>query len=429
LPPFCYIIEYVGRRLSLAETPSGNRARRSACLFAFLVVLIPGSAIAGLTIHCLDVGQGDATLIESSSGKTLLFDGGSNGDGNGIINPYLSSIGVTNLTYMAASHYHADHVGGLDEVYSGTGVDSACYDRGWSYTTQTYQGYANAVAPKRVTIFDGQVIDLGDGVTVECIAVNGNGVLSSPFEQPPHNENDLCVVLLVTCGEFDFVVGGDLSGYNTSSYDDIETSVASEMGEVEVYRVNHHGSNYSSNPTLMAALTPEASIISVGSNSYGHPTQAAIDRVVAVGSYIYQTELGSGGTIPPGSGRVVGGHVIIETDGVSFYTVDGDEYPLGTVSVSESSHGAPSPTFLQVSPNPFRSTTTLHYRLPEPSQSGRVAVFDVLGRQVRIWDVSGSSKLVWDGTNTAGTSVASGVYFCALIRSDGTETHKILLAR
>jgi len=360
---------------------------------------------------------------------TLLFDGGNNGKGNSVINPYLSSLGVSNLTYMVASHHHADHIGGLDEVYNGTGVDSACYDRGWSYTTLTYQDYANTVAPKRQTIYDGQIIDLGDGVTVRCVAVNGNGILSTPYEQPPHNENDLCVALVVTCGEFDLIVAGDLGGYSTSSYENIETSLAAEMDEVEVYRVNHHGSSYSSNPTFLSALSPEVSVISVGSNSYGHPNQQAIDRIVALDSYIYQTELGSGGTIPPGSGEVVGGHVIIETDGISYYTVDGDEYPLGTVSVSDAGYGTPSPALLQVSPNPFCSATTFRFGLPESAQGSAIVVFDVLGRQVRSWEVSGSGEIVWDGTNAAGSTVASGIYFCTLVRSRGAETRKILLTR
>ncbi|UCF79017.1 MAG: MBL fold metallo-hydrolase [Candidatus Eiseniibacteriota bacterium] len=397
---------------------------------AALLVLVPAAASGDLTIYCLDVGQGDATLVVSSSGQTLLFDGGDNGKGNSVINPYLSSLGISNLTYMAASHHHADHIGGLDEVYTGTGVDSACYDRGWSYTTQTYQSYANTVAPLRQTISDGQTIDLGDGVTVQCVAVNGNGVLSSPFTQPPHDENDLCVVLIVTCGEFDFIVGGDLGGYNTSSYADIETSLSLELSEVEVYRVNHHGSGYSSNPSFLATLSPEVSVISVGTNGYGHPTQSAIDRIVAAGSYIYQTELGSGGTIPPGSGEVVGGHVIIETDGATYYSVDGDVYDLeGTVAVDLVDQAVPFAGLLDACPNPFYSTTALRYRVHRPAQRNVIALFDVLGRQLRSWEVTGSGELLWDGTDASGAPVASGIYFCTMTNSDGIQTRKILLTR
>jgi len=401
---------------------------RPAVVAASFCVLLPVSAIGDVTIHCLDVGQGDATLIESSSGLTLLFDGGDNGRGTGVINPYLASLGITELTYMAASHHHADHVGGLDEVYQGTGVAIACYDRGWSYTTQTYQDYANAVASKRQTIADGQVIDLGDGVTVNCVALNGNGQVSQPFEQPPHNENDLCVVLVVSCGEFDFFVAGDLSGQNTGSYRDIETSVAAEMDEVEVYHVDHHGSAYNSNFALVTALSPEVSVISVGNNSYGHPAQQTLDRLVAAGSYIYQTESGSGGTIPPGAGRVVNGHVIIETDGYSSYTVDGDSYPLGSAGIAY--EGGPRGLLsLSVRPNPISSSTVLSARSALPSQTCLLSIYDVYGRRVRSWEVAGGGDVLWDGTDQGGSCVASGVYFCRIVTSGGSITQKVLVAR
>jgi beta-lactamase superfamily II metal-dependent hydrolase len=278
---------------------------------------------ADLEIHCLDVGQGDCTLIISPTGGTLLFDAGINGQGNGTVIPYLQGLGIDALDYVSCSHYHVDHIGGIDEVVNSLGIDSvrvAVLDRGWSYTTQTYESYSAAVAPKRTTIYDGQVIDLGGGVTVTCVAVNGNGELSPPYED---EENDYCVSLLVEYGDFEFFVAGDLSGVNSSYYHDIESSIVPEVGDIEVYRVDHHGSSSNSNATLVSTLQPEVSIISVGNNSYGHPTQTVINRLISYGSYIYQTELGSGGTIPPGDGEVVGGHVIIRVNSGE-YTVDGD---------------------------------------------------------------------------------------------------------
>lgn len=409
---------------------SGETEMLRSGVFGILCCLVvPAVASADLEIHCLDVGQGDATLVVSSSGQTLLFDGGSNGKGTGVVNPYLASLGIADLTYMAASHYHEDHIGGLDEVYSGTGVDVACYDRGWSYTTLTYQDYANTVAPKRQTLTEGQVIDLGDGVGVRCVALNGNGELAQPFEQPPHNENDLCVVLLVSCGDFDFFVAGDLSGENTSSYEDIETSVAAEMDQVEVYQVDHHGSRYNSNLALVAALSPEVSVISVGNNSYGHPSQQAIDRLVDAGSYIYQTELGSGGTIPPGSGRVVGGHVVIETDGVSSYTVDGDVYTLSGTAVCEAGRRPAAGIRLSVSPNPLNPTTGIRYLTPALSECGRLTLYDVRGREVRRWEIAGEGEVFWDGTDAGGSLVASGVYFCRMVAGGECLTEKLVLAR
>ncbi len=394
---------------------------------ALLYLLLPAASPADVTIHCIDVGQGDATLIVSSSGRTLLFDGGDNGKGNSVVNPYLASLGIADLDYMVASHYHADHIGGLDEVYYGTGVAVTCYDRGWSYTTATYNSYANAVASKRQTLYDGQIIDLGDGVTVRCATLNGNGLVSSPFQQPPYDENDLCVALVVTCGEFDFFVAGDLSGQNTSSYKDVETSLSGEVGEVEVYQVDHHGSAYNSNATLVNTLSPEVSVISVGNNSYGHPSQTVINRLVAAGSYIYSTELGSGGTIPAGSGTIVGGHVIIHTSGYTSYTVDGDVYPLPDPTAVAENFAGIEKAYLLVTPNPCNPSAVLRFRPSSPDGEIVLGIFDARGRQVRRWQATGAGEILWDGTDAGGSSVASGVYFCRMLGSGGDRVYQKLL--
>jgi beta-lactamase superfamily II metal-dependent hydrolase len=383
-----------------------------------------GEVMAGLDIHCIDVGQGDCTLIVSSAGGTFLFDAGNNGKGNNTVIPYLQGLGLTALDYIGASHYHADHVGGIDEVVSWLGIDSvrvAVYDRGWSYTTATYSDYAAGVASKRTTITDGQVIDLGGGVTVTCIGVNGNGQLSPPFDDK-YDENDLCVSLLVEYGDFDFFVAGDLSGVNSSYYHDIETSVASEVGAVEVYRVDHHGSASNSNQTLVSALDAQVAVISVGNNSYGHPTQTVIDRLVDQESYIYQTELGSGGTIPPGEGEVVGGHIVISVDGGT-YTVDGDVYDMGSAGVDVALRGFD----LRVHPNPFTTATTFSFDSPAGGRV-RLEVYDIAGRLVTGLSGAGAGEgaVAWMGTGQDGAMVAPGVYFIRIESPAGALSRKVI---
>jgi beta-lactamase superfamily II metal-dependent hydrolase len=393
-------------------------------MVAVMVVSTFGQVLAGLEIHCIDVGQGDCTLIVSSEGGTFLFDAGNNGKGNSTVIPYLQSLGLTALDYIGVSHYHVDHIGGVDEVVNSLGIDSirvAVLDRGWSYTTATYEDYADAVAPKRTTISDGQVIDLGGGVTVTCIGVNGNGQLSPPFDDK-YDENDLCVALLVEYGEFDFFVAGDLSGVNSSYYNDIETSVASEVGAVEVYRVDHHGSASNSNPTLVSTLDAEVAVISVGNNSYGHPTQTVINRLVNQGSYIYQTELGSGGTIPSGEGEVVGGHIIISVDGGT-YTVDGDVYEMGGAGVDIAANGFG----LRAYPNPFTTATTFSFDLRGEGRV-RLGVYDVAGRLVKglACAETGEGTVTWLGTAADGRVVAPGVYFIRIEGPSGGLSKKVI---
>jgi beta-lactamase superfamily II metal-dependent hydrolase len=109
--------------------------------------------------------------------------------------------------------------------------------------------------------------------------------------------------MVVSCEDFDFFVGGDLSGSNTSSYVDVESIIAEDVGEVDVYRVNHHGSYYSSNTFFLENLMPQAAVISCGSNSYGHPDSDAMARITATGADLYQTE--------NGSGRIRDGNIVI----------------------------------------------------------------------------------------------------------------------
>ena len=391
---------------------------------AVLLVGLGGQALAGLEIHCIDVGQGDATLIISPTGGTFLFDAGENGKGNSEVYPYLQSLGISALDYIGCSHYHVDHIGGIDEVVSHIGIDSvrvAALDRGWSYTTATYTSYAAAVAPKRTTILDDQVIDLGGGVTVTCLGVNGNGQLSPPFDTK-YDENDLCVALLVEYGDFQFFVAGDLSGVNSSSYHNIETSVGLEAGDIDVYRVDHHGSASNSNDTFISTLQPEVSIISVGSNSYGHPTQTVINRLVSHDSYIYQTELGSGGTIPTGKGEVVGGDIVILVDGGT-YTVDGDPYTLAGAGVDIVS----VEPYVRAFPNPFTTTTSLSFSVPTGGPVS-LGVYDANGRLVSpLFREDGDSGTVtWKGTTAQGSPAAPGIYFVRVDSRAGTGVRKIV---
>jgi len=278
---------------------------------------------ANLRIHHLYVGQGDATLIVSPTGLRVLIDAGNTGFGVGTVRPYLAGLGIGALDLVVASHYHADHIGGLDEVINGLGAAfiGDVYDRGTGAplpTTGTYTDYAAAAAAAgRFTIGLGQVLDLGGGVTLTCLAVDGEVLDYGPVPDADSSENDLSIAFLLSYNRFQYFTGGDCGG-ESSAYADLETPLAPLVGDVDAFKINHHGSAYSTNQLFVDTLQAEAGFISVGSNSYGHPVQSVLDRLAAAGCWIYQTGAGSGGTIPPDSGSIANGHLVLETTGFSY---------------------------------------------------------------------------------------------------------------
>ena len=289
-------------------------------ILLLLVCVSLGHAQANgkLQIHFMNVGQGDGAVLVSPEGEVVLFD---NGVRNNCDKPvsYLQQLGVSEIDYHIASHYHADHIGCTTEVLSEFPLKVNALDRGGSYSSATYDKYVTAVGTKRQTATVGQTITLDNSssnpVSIKIAALNGAGVQTT-------NENDLSVVAVVSFGNFDVEIGGDLSGYDTGSYEDIETPVAPDVGLVEVYKVHHHGSQYSSNDTWLSTIKPIIGIVSTGDgNRYGHPTRDCLERLHAQGVKTYWTEQGQG-TLPESGHDVVGGNIIVEVEpGSNVFTV------------------------------------------------------------------------------------------------------------
>ena len=294
---------------------------------ALVLLLVPALALAAgngkLQVHHIDVGQGDGILLISPLGETALFDDGTYTDCSGI-KSYLQGLGLTSVKYHFTTHYHSDHIGCIDDLAAiGITVTTAGYDRGGSYSSGVYTAYVNTLGSKRTTIAKNQVITLDAGaanpVYVKCVDLNGAGVYSGT------DENALSTVYKVSYGAFDEALGGDLSGASGSN---VEAAVGPEMGDVEVYKVHHHGSATSTTAGWLNATTPEVGIISVGDgNSYNHPTSTALTNLHNKNIHTYWTETGSG--VAPLSGwDKVGGTIVVQAQpgsGAS-YTVAGSGF-------------------------------------------------------------------------------------------------------
>jgi beta-lactamase superfamily II metal-dependent hydrolase len=320
--------------------------KRSFLLLGFCVLAVAsvlGQANGKLQIHFMDVGQGDGAVLISPKGEVVLFDDGRQGQCPKPV-AYLQSIGVTKVDYHIASHYHLDHIGCAKEVFQIAPLQKTAYDRGGSYASTPYTNYIQAVGTKRQTVTDNTVITLDAGsanpVVIKIVAFDGNGVVTT-------NENDLSVVAVVSFDGFKAEIGGDLSGEKALDYEDIETSVAPKVGQVDVYKVHHHCSAYSTNTNWLTTVQPRIGIVSVGvqadGNTYHHPTEDCLDRLHNSGVRLYWTEKGEGLPPDPATDVVAGTVVVQVAPNAANYTV---------------SYGTQTDTYAVWTPLPGATTTT-----------------------------------------------------------------------
>lgn len=319
-------------------------------LFALSPSAIRGDVV--LSVYFFDIGQGNATLIVSPVGKTLLIDGGRDGMGRSVIVPEMQRLGLRSLDYMVATHYDSDHIGGLDEV-AAVFPPSVAFDGGdlilpFSPPDENvFSSYLRAVGSARRTIAPGTVLDLGGGAVATCIVVNGRLISGGSVsilgrrDRNDQPDNSASIGLLVQYGDFDLFLAGDLTGGGLHTTD-VESTVAQLVGDVDVLQISHHGSRTSSNPTFLRRLKAEVGIIQAGrDNPFGHPSIEVTDRFITTpptrgtippppdGNFaveriplLYQNEPSPSRSDVSRQGLVAEGTIVIETDGNS-YTVGG----------------------------------------------------------------------------------------------------------
>ena len=223
-----------------------------------------------------------------------------------------------------SAYCDADHLGGVLDVVSSPGVTvGAFYDRGGGANeknTQTYSNYYQHVTNTGTR----QPLDIGgsfslctgvDEVTFTVISAGTDGTAVGGI--PVSEENDKGLCLHIEFRDFDLASCGDINGTNEGSRSDIETAVAVHMGDVEVVKVNHHGSSYSSNLTYVSRLNAEAAVVSTGKNSFGHPSATVLARWETHGT-VFQTQ-------EPANNALVDGDITVTTNGITQFTIKGEQ--------------------------------------------------------------------------------------------------------
>jgi len=221
------------------------------------------------------VGQGDATLIVTATGESLLIDGGRS---RARIRERLNTLGVTDLDAVLATHADADHIAGLVEVFDLYQVERF-YWNGQIHSTQTFQNLMAAAQAEgaQITISrSGDTIPLGD-LNLQVFhpsSLSGDSNVDS-------------IVVLLSCGTVEVLLAGDAEVPSER-----EMLASGILIDIDILKVGHHGSRTATSDTFLAAVAPEVGVISAGlNNQYGHPHQEVVDSLTAAGVQLWSTDI------------------------------------------------------------------------------------------------------------------------------------------
>jgi competence protein ComEC len=232
-----------------------------------------------LEVTFLNVGQGDAILIETPDGAQALIDGGPDGT---VLRELARELpwGDRTLDLVIGTHPDKDHIGGLIDVLARYTVASILTTENTGETTAASQ-YQKALTAETDIVHmarAGQVYTLGASTTITIL---------SPARDPSLLEsNTASIVVKLSYGEIDFMLTGDAP----ESIEDYISVTYGELLQSEVLKLGHHGSKTSTGELFLATVKPTYAVVSAGAdNSYGHPHEEVVNRVVAAGITIKST--------------------------------------------------------------------------------------------------------------------------------------------
>ena len=243
----------------------------------------PISEESFLKVHFIDVGQGDATLIQQinqDNTYNMLIDAGNNGDGEYLVE-YLKDQGVETLDYIIGTHPHSDHIGGLDDVIKGFQVGAIIMPKVMA-NTRTFEEVMEAVSDKGLSITSpvpGTSYPLGEA-EFTILAPNSDDYASL---------NDYSIANRLVFGSNSFIFTGDAEAL---SEEEILNNFNKRDLASDVFKLAHHGSSTSNTEDFLEAINPSYGIISCGQdNSYGHPHREIMAQLKARNILVFRTDL------------------------------------------------------------------------------------------------------------------------------------------
>lgn len=233
------------------------------------------------SIHFIDVGQGDCTLITCDD-MTLLIDAGENGHETEVLN-YLRSMKIDKLDYIIATHQHSDHIGGIPEVLEEYKADNIIMPRLTKEQTPTNSTYTAFLKALQNT--DAKIISAKPGLKYSLGEAEFE--ILGPVTNDCEDINSMSAVTKITYGENSFLVTGD-----AEKDEELEIIANGADLDCDVLRVGHHGSSTSSCKDFLDSVSPEMCVISCGENNdYGHPHDKVVNRLAKYTDEIYRTDI------------------------------------------------------------------------------------------------------------------------------------------
>ncbi|AWK51174.1 MBL fold metallo-hydrolase [Clostridium beijerinckii] len=231
-----------------------------------------------MSVHYIDVGQGDSILIQVNN-KNLLIDAGPKSDKKKLLN-YLSSLHLDKLDYVIATHPHEDHIGNMDDVINDYNVLDFYAPKVQS-TTRTFEKMVEALKAKSL-----KINVLKKGTDTIYLGENTKVTVFSPAKDSYENLNNYSLVIKIEYGNTSFLFTGDAEK-------DVEKEILATNEDIsaDVLKVGHHGSSTSTSMDFINKVNPSIGVISVGEdNTYNHPNEDTIKRLTQNKAKIYRTD-------------------------------------------------------------------------------------------------------------------------------------------
>lgn len=234
-----------------------------------------------LSIHMIDVGQGDSILIMTPNKKTILVDAGEKTEGRKV-KAYLNRNQIRKIDLLIGTHPHSDHIGGLGEIINSFHVEKVILPPKL-HTSATFEKLLNTIESKGLTISSPKpntVIEFDDHINLHFLG---------PLKDYGDHLNLWSMVFRLEYKDKSFLFTGDTE---QEAEIDLINAYNENALKANMLKVAHHGSNTSTTPRFLSHVGPEIALISLGSNNpYGHPHKEVLQRLEEARIFVYRTDL------------------------------------------------------------------------------------------------------------------------------------------